>query len=161
MHKFDELWSQIFAKTLLSLQNLHYVQRLTCTCWYFMWTTNHVLQMTSTYSPCHRWINSRGYFFGKHTRNRMYASLPLALSVCWCLGWLIVDGHVTSPTFSDASMCRWTSEGLNKHMHCILSIIVLNVTCRVERDVIRNRVSRGTQETWGPEGQIVCLGFFD
>jgi hypothetical protein len=27
-------------------------------------------------------------------------------------------------------------------MHCILSIIVLNVTCRVEGDGIRNRVSR-------------------
>jgi hypothetical protein len=32
-------------------------------------------------------------------------------------------------------------------MHCILFIIVMNVTYRVEGDGIQNRVSRDTQET--------------
>ena len=120
-NNIDELWSHSFTTTPLGLRNMQHVWRFACTCLYFLRATNHVLKMASTYLPCHRSIDSPRNLFSKHSNNIAYASLPLVLSVCQCLGWLAAHAHVTSPTFSDASMCRWTS-GLNKHMHCIFSI---------------------------------------
>ena len=150
-----------FVTRSLGPWNLHYVGHFTWARRYFLWIAQHVLQMKSTYLSWHRWINSSRYLFGKHSNNTMYESLPLALSFCWCLRWLNTHAHVTRPTFSDASMCTWTSERLNKHMHCILFIIVLDVTYKLKGHGVWNRVSRDTKETWGPNGQIVCLGNFE